>query len=66
MGEAKLTQAARARLPIVCDLIGPLWAPGICLDNRMKLVEQTGRVIVARFGRVREDASHNMETRDQT
>jgi tRNA(Ile)-lysidine synthase len=34
LGEAKLTSAARARLPIVCDLVGPLWVPGICLGER--------------------------------
>ena len=34
LSEAGLTPAARARLPVVCDLIGPLWAPGVCLDER--------------------------------
>ena len=36
LAEAGLTPAARARLPIVCDLIGPLWAPGVCLDERAR------------------------------
>ena len=36
LAEAGLTAAARARLPIVCDLIGPLWAPGACLDERAR------------------------------
>lgn len=35
MGEAKLTPAARSRLPIVCDMAGPIWAPGVCLDDRV-------------------------------
>lgn len=34
LSEAKLTPAARARLPIVCDLVGPIWAPGVCFDQR--------------------------------
>ena len=36
LAEAGLTPAARARLPIVCDMIGPLWAPGVCLDERAR------------------------------
>lgn len=62
LGEAKLTQAARNRLPIVCDLVGPIWAPGVCLDHRMKLENANDRTIVIRFGPVMRDPSHNMET----
>ncbi len=36
LAEAGLTPAARARLPIVCDMVGPLWAPGVCLDERAR------------------------------
>ena len=36
LAEAGLTPAARTRLPIVCDLVGPLWAPGVCLDERAR------------------------------
>lgn len=61
-GEAKLSAAARVRLPIVCDMIGPIWAPGICLDQRMKLTGLEERAIILRFGQVRQDPSHNMET----
>ena len=28
LGEAGLSEAVRRRLPIVCDLVGPVWAPG--------------------------------------
>ncbi len=35
LSEAKLTPAARARLPIVCDLVGPIWIPGVCFDQRV-------------------------------
>ena len=50
LSEAKLTLAARARLPIVCDLIGPIWAPGVCLDERVRPNNASGNVIVVRFG----------------
>ncbi|MDR3688866.1 MAG: tRNA lysidine(34) synthetase TilS [Fimbriimonas sp.] len=50
MSDAKLTQAARNRLPIVCDLVGPIWAPGVCLDERARRITGTGRVIRMRFG----------------
>ena len=36
LSEGGLTSAARARLPIVCDLVGPIWAPGVCLDERAR------------------------------
>lgn len=53
-GEAKLTQSARRRLPIVCDLLGPIWAPGVCLDARATAVDPTkvteDRVIRIEFG----------------
>lgn len=62
LSESKLTAAAKARLPILCDLMGPLWAPGICLDNRMKLVESSGQTIIVDFGPVKLVPSHNMET----
>lgn len=35
MSEAKLTRAARRRLPIVCDMVGPVWAPGVCVSARV-------------------------------
>jgi tRNA(Ile)-lysidine synthase len=53
LSEAKLSNAARARLPIVCDMIGPVWAPGVCLDERARPIEKTTRVIVLRFGTLR-------------
>ena len=35
LSEACLTPAARVRLPLICDFLGPIWAPGVCLSNRM-------------------------------
>lgn len=48
--EAKLTIAARARLPIICDMVGPAWAPGVCLDSRVAPGKETRRVLALRFG----------------
>jgi len=49
LSEAKLTKAARARLPIICDMVGCLWAPGVCLDSRAAPDENTGPVVRLRF-----------------
>jgi len=49
MSEAKLSQAARARFPIVCDMIGPLWAPGVCVEERARPKTESTQVIVLRF-----------------
>ena len=35
LSEAKLTHAARVRLPLICDFLGPIWLPGVCLSHRM-------------------------------
>lgn len=35
LSDSRLTPAARARLPIICDFVGPIWAPGVCLSHRM-------------------------------
>lgn len=39
--ERELTKAARARLPIVCDFLGPVWIPGVCLVERVKITEHS-------------------------
>lgn len=45
LAEAKLTLAARRRLPIICDILGPVWIPGVCLSDRGKVTESTQRAI---------------------
>ncbi len=50
MSDNKLTLSARARLPLVCDLIGPLWAPGICLDERCRVSDDAIEVLHLQFG----------------
>lgn len=49
LSEAKLTQAARQRLPIICDIVGPLWAPGVCLSERARLTANSKRAYRVRF-----------------
>lgn len=49
-GEAGITHAARRRLPIVCDMIGPIWVPGLCMAERAKIASDTRRALELRFG----------------
>jgi tRNA(Ile)-lysidine synthase len=53
LSDAKLTKAARARLPIVCDLLGPIWAPGVCLDARAAANVDAKQVLALSFGPIR-------------
>lgn len=39
--QSGLTLAARKRLPVVCDLIGPVWVPGICIAERVKITDNS-------------------------
>ncbi len=50
LGEMKLTQAARKRLPIICDILGVVWVPGVCLADRVKTEAATSRGLKLRFG----------------
>ncbi|MDK3158462.1 tRNA lysidine(34) synthetase TilS [Kamptonema cortianum] len=45
-----LTAAAKARLPIICDMVGPVWIPGITLADRCKVTETTSRAIRLMLG----------------
>lgn len=49
LSEAGLTPAARARLPIVCDLVGPIWIPNVCLDERVRIKPDSRNAIILRF-----------------
>ncbi|HEY0867574.1 MAG TPA: tRNA lysidine(34) synthetase TilS, partial [Fimbriimonas sp.] len=53
LAEAKLTVAARQRLPIVCDMLGPVWAPGVCLSGRAAAGEGSANAIAVRFESLR-------------
>ncbi|MEQ1821603.1 MAG: tRNA lysidine(34) synthetase TilS [Fimbriimonadaceae bacterium] len=41
LSEAKLSQAARKRLPIICDILGPIWIPGVCISERVRPTPHT-------------------------
>ena len=43
--ESRLTMLARRRLPIICDMVGPVWVPGCALANRVKVTGTTTRVL---------------------
>ncbi len=49
VGEFGLTLLARRRLPIICDMLGPIWIPGICLSNRVQLRAESNRALHIRF-----------------
>ena len=44
LGESGLTAGARRRLPVVCDLVGPVWVPGVALSGRVAKTEATQAV----------------------
>lgn len=55
--DAKVDSEVKERLPIVCDMVGPIWVPGVCLNERLRVTEVTERRLCLRFGPVSADAS---------
>jgi tRNA(Ile)-lysidine synthase len=49
MGEMGLTRAAKARLPLVCDMVGPVWIPGGPIAERAKVTPETHTRLVLRL-----------------
>lgn len=49
LAKAKLTSAARRRLPIIFDMVGPVWIPGIRLSERVRVTESTNRALLVQF-----------------
>ena len=47
--EFRLTTTARKRLPLVCDMIGPVWVPGVCLAERVKITENSEKALNIRL-----------------
>lgn len=47
-----ITEAARKRIPVVCDLVGPVWVPGGPIAERVKVTPATQRCIRLAFGPV--------------
>lgn len=50
MSDLKLDEAIRLRLPIICDMIGPVWIPGVCLADRVKPPASGARSLRLTFG----------------
>lgn len=50
MRDAHLTGAARRRLPIICDILGIVWVPGVSLADRVKAGPDTAHGLRLRFG----------------
>jgi tRNA(Ile)-lysidine synthase len=59
MSESRLTLAARTRIPVVCDMIGPVWVPGIVLDERAAAKPGEESWLQVRFERTVNDYRHN-------
>lgn len=49
LASARLTQAARQRLPIIMDVSGPIWAPGVRMADRVKVTSATKRALRLRL-----------------
>ncbi len=49
LASARLSQAARQRLPIIMDIAGPIWAPGVRLSERVKVTSATRRALRLRL-----------------
>lgn len=50
LAKAKLTSAARRRLPIIYDMIGPIWAPGVRQAERTRVTNDTRKALRIQFG----------------
>lgn len=55
LAASKMTRAMRARLPLVCDLVGPVWVPGCRLADRVKITEDSSQGLCLRIGPLRND-----------
>jgi tRNA(Ile)-lysidine synthase len=49
LSEMGLTKAARRRLPIICDFVGPIWIPGGPLADRVKVTAETHDQLILRL-----------------
>lgn len=49
LNDRKFTLAAKKRLPIICDMAGPVWVPGCCLAERVKITPESRRAVRLRL-----------------
>lgn len=59
LGEMKLTRLARRQLPIICDLIGPVWIPGGPIAQRVRLDGESNQAVRLAFGPISTENGHN-------
>ncbi len=59
LGEAKLSRLARKRLPLICDLVGPLWIPGVALAERCRPQKLAEPVVELKFESATLTTGHN-------
>jgi tRNA(Ile)-lysidine synthase len=51
-----LSQLARMRLPILCDVVGPIWVPTVGVADRVKITDNSTRAFAVRLGTARPEA----------
>lgn len=56
---AQLSANLRRRIPVICDMLGIVWVPGIGIDSRVMISEDTEHVLCLRLERAMEDTRHN-------
>jgi tRNA(Ile)-lysidine synthase len=61
LSESGLTSLARQRLPIICDMIGPIWAPMVALDERARPAQESHKALRLTFAPISFDPP-NSET----
>lgn len=50
MAKAGLTVSARRRLPIICDMVGPIWIPSVAVAARAEPKPESTRALSVSFG----------------
>lgn len=50
--DRKLSQLCRRKLPVVCDMVGPIWVPGIAVADRTKVTPHSSAKLWLSFGPV--------------
>ena len=50
LSRAGVSAGVRSRIPIVCDMVGPVWAPLVGVDKRVRAPETPGRKLALQLG----------------
>lgn len=50
--ESGLSRHARRRLPLVCDMVGPIWVPTLAIAQRVAIDDESARAIHLTFGAI--------------